>query len=129
MRVRLSDSILNGTVSAPPSKSCMHRTLICAAASDAPVKIKCTSFSKDIEATISCLTALGARFEYSDEAVTVFPIDESESEEECMLDCNESGSTLRFMLPFAAAIGKKCTFVGAERLGKRPLLPLCEAME
>ena len=127
MKVILSPSKLNGTVSAPPSKSCMHRALICAAAADKPTKIICSSFSKDTEATMACLSALGARFEHSDGAVTVYPINRNESKE-CVLDCNESGSTLRFMLPFAAALGRSCTFIGAERLGQRPLLPLCEAL-
>ena len=126
MKARLSPSQLNGKITPPPSKSCFHRALICAAASDKPTKILAASFSKDIEATISCLESLGARFEYGDGFVTVFPIEESDKE--CVLDCNESGSTLRFMLPFAAALGRKCTFVGAERLGKRPLLPLCKVL-
>jgi len=129
MKVILSPSKLNGTVSAPPSKSCMHRALICAAAADKPTKIICDSFSKDTEATMACLGALGARFEHSEGAVTIYPIDRNaHPDEECVLDCNESGSTLRFMLPFAAALGRKCTFIGAERLGQRPLLPLCKAL-
>lgn len=129
MKLRLTPSKLSGTVPAPPSKSCMHRALICAAAADKPTKIICNSFSKDTEATMACLSALGARFERMDDAVTVYPIDRNEnSAEPCILDCNESGSTLRFMLPFAAALGKKCTLIGAERLGQRPLLPLCDAL-
>lgn len=129
MKVVLSPSKLSGVLDAPPSKSCMHRALICAAAADKPTKIFCSSFSKDIKATISCLSALGARFDYENDSVTVYPIDRSGSDEKpCVLDCNESGSTLRFMLPFAAALGKKCTFIGSQRLGQRPLLPLCEAL-
>ena len=127
MKLRLSPSKLMGEVPAPPSKSCMHRALICAAAADKPTKIICSSFSKDTEATMKCLSALGARFEFFDGGVSAFPI-ERDNEKECVLDCNESGSTLRFMLPFAAALGRKCTFAGAERLGKRPLLPLCTAL-
>lgn len=129
MIITLSPSRLSGKVAAPPSKSYMHRALICAAAASTPTRILCRSFSKDIEATISCLGALGAKFEYGDGFVTVYPIDRSAPDNgECILDCNESGSTLRFMLPFAASLGKKCTFIGAERLGKRPLAPLCEAL-
>ena len=129
MKVVLSPSKLSGAVAAPPSKSCMHRALICAAASDKPTKIFCTSFSKDTQATMSCLSALGVRFEHDAYGVTVYPEALREKNAEpCVLDCNESGSTLRFMLPFAAALGKKCTFIGAERLGQRPLLPLCDAL-
>ena len=128
MKVILSPSKLNGTVCAPPSKSCMHRTLICAAAADKPTKIICSSYSKDTRATIDCLSALGVKFEEFDGGITVYPIEKSQNDE-CVLDCNESGSTLRFMLPFAAALGRKCTLTGAKRLGERPLLPLCTAME
>ena len=123
MKVRISPTQLNGKISAPPSKSCMHRALICAAAADNPTRIKCDAFSKDTEATMNCLKALGADFKIDGEYVTVYPIDK-DNESECVLDAGESGSTLRFMIPFAAALGRRCTFIGAERLGKRPLKPL-----
>lgn len=126
MKVTLSPSKLNGTVSAPPSKSCMHRALICAAAADQPTKIITDSYSEDTKATIECLESLGAKIEYTEDGVTVYPIQKNDGE--CVLNCRESGSTLRFMLPFAATLGSKCTFVGAERLGQRPLLPLCEVL-
>lgn len=129
MKVTLSPTVLNGEISAPPSKSCMHRALICAAASEKPTKIICSSFSMDTKATISCLEALGAKFECGDGFVTVYPIDKNvKSDTQCILDCGESGSTLRFMLPFAAALGRNCKFIGAKRLGERPLAPLCKAL-
>lgn len=129
MKVCLSPSQLKGIISAPPSKSCMHRALICAAAADKPTRVFCDSFSKDIKATISCLKALGAGINTEGGVVTVTPIDkDAKGETYCIADCNESGSTLRFMLPFAAALGKRCTFTGAQRLGERPLLPLCQAL-
>lgn len=129
MKVTLSSSVLNGTISAPPSKSCMHRALICAAASEKPTKIICDSFSMDTKATISCLEALGAKFEYGDGFVTVYPMDtDADNDTQCVLDCGESGSTLRFMLPFAAALGRRAKFIGAKRLGERPLAPLCDAL-
>lgn len=129
MKVTLSPSVLNGKISAPPSKSCMHRALICAAASEKPTKIICNSFSMDTKATASCLEALGAKFEYGDGFVTVYPIDKNaDNDTQCVLDCGESGSTLRFMLPFAASLGRRCKFIGAQRLGERPLAPLCAAL-
>ena len=107
----------------------MHRALLCAAAADKPTRIFCDSFSKDIQATIYCLKALGAGIETGNGFITVRPIDRTKKETEpCVLDCNESGSTLRFMLPFAAALGKTCVLKGAQRLGERPLLPLCQAL-
>ena len=128
MKVTLSPSELKGKITAPPSKSCMHRALICAAASERQTRIKCESFSKDTEATMNCLRALGAEFKIDGDYVTVFPINKN-IDSECVLDCGESGSTLRFMLPFAAALGRKCTFIGAQRLGKRPLKPLLDALQ
>ena len=119
MKVTLSPSKLNGTVSAPPSKSCMHRALICAAAADRPTKIITDSYSEDTKATIECLNSLGAKIEYTEDGVMVYPIQKQDGE--CVLNCRESGSTLRFMLPFSAALGSKCTFTGAQRLGQRPL--------
>ena len=120
MKVQLSQSQLNGKISAPPSKSCMHRALMCAAASDKPTRIKCDAFSKDTEATMNCLKALGAEFQIDGEYVTVFPIDKN-NEEECVLDCNESGSTLRFLLPVLSALGCGATFTGSGRLPERPM--------
>ncbi len=127
MTLTISPSKLEGTIFAPPSKSFMHRALICAAMADGVTKIKCDTFSKDIEATMGCLRALGAKFNIKDGFVEVFPVDKN-CTDECVLDCLESGSTLRFMLPLAAALGRKCTFVGAARLGERPLEPLCRAL-
>ncbi len=127
MKIILSPSKLNGSIVAPTSKSYMHRILICAAMADKPMRIKCNTFSEDIEATISCLTALGAKIERAGDTVTVTPVGK-EGRGECILDCRESGSTLRFMLPVAAALGRECIFLGAERLGRRPLKPLLEAL-
>lgn len=129
MKMILSPSKLDGKIVAPASKSCMHRALICGAVADKPTKIICSSFSKDTHATIACLKELGAEFEYKKESITVYPINQNSADnKECVLDCNESGSTLRFMLPLAAALGRRCTFIGAKRLGERPLKPLCEAL-
>ncbi len=128
MNVVISPQNLCGSIDVPPSKSFMHRALICAAIADKETKIKCTSFSKDTEATMNCLMELGAKFKIKDDIVTVTPIDKEYTDGRCVLDCAESGSTLRFMLPLAASLGRKCTFVGAERLGKRPLAPLCKAL-
>jgi len=127
MDITICKNGLKGTVKAPPSKSYMHRALICAAAADCPTKIECSEFSEDTKATMRCLEALGAKFSFDDKGVTVTPIDKKQSGI-CELDCGESGSTLRFILPFAAASGKECILKGSERLGKRPLKPLIEEL-
>ncbi|MBQ2727338.1 MAG: 3-phosphoshikimate 1-carboxyvinyltransferase [Clostridia bacterium] len=127
MNITLHHSSPKGTVSAPPSKSHAHRLLICAALSDKPCRIRCDRTNDDIDATVRCLTALGAEITYKDGVFTVNPIAKIPSH--AVLDCGESGSTLRFMLPVTAALGADAQFVLHGRLPNRPLSPLYEIME
>ena len=100
--------------------------LICAALSDSPCTIVCQSVNRDMEATAACLNALGADIRYADGRFTVNPI--TKVIKGAVLDCGESGSTLRFLLPVAAALGADATFTGQGRLPERPLSPLYEEM-
>jgi len=118
---------LQGTVKAIPSKSQAHRLLISAALADAPTTLLCGQTNKDMEATAACLRALGARITYDDGAYRVDPI--RDLPKSASLPCGESGSTLRFLLPLAGALGVDATFCLEGRLGKRPLSPLWEEME
>ncbi len=117
---------LSGNVQVPPSKSVAHRMLICAALSDSPCTIVCQSVNRDMEATMNCLNALGAHITYTDGKFYVSPI--KQVCKGATLDCGESGSTLRFLLPVAAALGADATFIGQGRLPERPLSPLYEEM-
>ena len=108
-----------GTVSIPASKSQAHRLLICAALGQAPVTIRCLGISKDIAATIGCLNALGAEIAVSGDLITAKPI-EAVPEGLCHLPCGESGSTLRFLLPVAGALGASVVFHMEGRLPQRP---------
>lgn len=126
MKVTLSPEKLQGSVKAPPSKSYMHRALICAALSEGETEILCDSFSQDIIATASCLERLGAEVKMGDGKIVVGTVRRTDST--VTIDCNESGSTLRFILPFVAALGQNTVITGAKRLGERPLAPLCEAI-
>lgn len=117
---------LSGNVQVPPSKSVAHRMLICAALSDSPCTIVCQSVNRDMEATVNCLNALGAGITYADGKFNVNPI--KHVCKGATLDCGESGSTLRFLLPVAAALGADATFIGQGRLPERPLSPLYEEM-
>ena len=100
--------------------------LICAALADKPCTIVCRSVNRDMEATAACLNALGADITYADGKYTVNPI--TQINKGATLDCGESGSTLRFLLPVAAALGADATFTGQGRLPERPLSPLYEEM-
>ena len=126
MTMTLTPAKISGSIAAIASKSQAHRLLICAAFADRPTKIVCTETSKDIEATASCLAALGAQISYSAETFTVIPV--QKPLENAVLDCGESGSTLRFLLPIVAALGCGAELVMHGRLPDRPLSPLWQLL-
>jgi len=118
----------HGTVTAPSSKSAAHRMLICAALSDAESRLVCRGISKDILATVSCLTALGASIDATNDGfISVRPI-KAEASGPAELLCGESGSTLRFLLPVAGALGRNAVFHMAGRLPERPVEPLIDVL-
>ena len=124
MDIRLN-GILSGAVMPPPSKSQAHRLLICAALATEPCTIVCSALNDDIVATMNCLNALGADIKYGDGVFTVLPV---KLQKGATLNCGESGSTLRFLLSVAAALGADATFVGAGKLPQRPNGALCDAL-
>ncbi len=115
-----------GSLPSPVSKSAAHRVLILAALCGKACTVRFDGTNDDIDATLRCLAALGAVFERTPEGVSfrpaVFPGVNPE------LDCGESGSTLRFLLPVASALGG-ARFCGRGRLPERPLEDLVSAME
>ena len=108
MNIQIIPHKLMGTVQVPSSKSIAHRMLICAALSKGISKISNISFSQDIHATISVMQALGAKFDIQEQSVTVTGIEQIP--ETAFADCCESGSTLRFLIPVAAALGVKTIY-------------------
>ena len=112
--------VLNGSVDAPPSKSMAHRYLIGAALSGKCCQLSGVDYSEDILASIDCLRALGADVSIDNDKVTIDPCGFM-SADSPILECRESGSTLRFFIPLALCMGKKVTFRGSERLLERPL--------
>ncbi len=121
MTVTIEKSRAEGTVQAPPSKSMAHRALICGALSDNSV-IDNIAYSKDIEATLGCLENLGAKILKSeDNLLKIGGLDLHNTENGTVLFCNESGSTLRFLIPLCMVSGKKITLRGSKRLFERPL--------
>lgn len=116
----------SGTIRAIPSKSAAHRALICAALADKKCVITCAETNKDIEATARCLNALGADIKRTADGYIVVPLRNVSGR--AQLDCGESGSTLRFMLPVAAAIGAEAEFIRRNHLKERPLSPLYEVL-
>lgn len=127
MDIVIQPGKLAGTVQAIPSKSQAHRLLICAAFCSEPTTLLCQSTNRDMEATVDCLNALGAKIQRTDTGYFVNPIICAPTR--ATLNCGESGSTLRFMLPIVGALGVEATFLLGGRLPQRPLSPLWEEME
>ncbi len=127
MDIIITPGPLSGSISAPPSKSCAHRILICAAIANKPSCITWGPMGRDVQATIDCLRALGARIEEVNGHLYISPI--QIPNDNVLLPCAESGSTLRFLLPLVGALGVEATFVLEGRLAQRPLSPLWEEMQ
>lgn len=119
----LTPGLRTGEITIPSSKSQAHRLLICAALGKSPVTIQIRGFSRDILATMHCLTALGAEITQEGDFLHLKPISHVPSCQ-CILPCGESGSTLRFLLPIAGALGASAVFEMEGRLPQRPLEPL-----
>ncbi len=118
MDVKIIPSPLSGEVKIPPSKSAAHRALICGALSEGNGRVEPYCTSKDIKATAACLRALGMRIDEDPQGYTV---GRGEVRKGSTLDFNESGSTARFLLPVAAALGAEITAIGQGRLPERPM--------
>lgn len=127
MKICVSLECAKGKALAVSSKSDIHRILICAALSDRKTEISINSLSRDIYATADCLNALGAKIDISKDKISVIPVSSSVSAPK--LDCCESGSTLRFLLPVAAAVSETPSLFGEGRLPSRPLMPLISQLE
>lgn len=115
MKALFSPSFPFGEVFAPPSKSMAHRYLICGALSEQS-RVSGLAMSEDIKATADCLKALGSRVDFENDTALVGGLC---PKEEAQLDCRESGSTLRFMLPLALLGNKEITLTGSPRLMER----------
>ena len=122
MKVKVTPSKVHGNVKIPASKSMAHRALICASLSDGTSLVSNVTNSKDIEATVGCMKALGAIIKQIDGTtyeVTGTNLFKQEGNITC--NANESGSTLRFLIPLAACTNAKVKFLGQGRLLQRPM--------
>ena len=111
---------LYGKISAPPSKSMAHRYLIGAALSGQNCLISGVDYSEDILSSIDCLRALGTNINIQNDTVSINS-DNFMLTENPILECRESGSTLRFFIPLALCLGREVTLNGSTRLFERPL--------
>lgn len=121
---KLIQAFPTGIVRIPPSKSLSHRALICAGLAalqnSGQSCLRHIGDSVDIEATISCMKQLDISYDrQSDGTILVQP--NPAAAKDAVMDCRESGSTLRFLLPLAAIDGTRRTFTGQGRLMERPM--------
>ena len=125
--VKFSPFVPNGTVNVPPSKSDVHRAIICAAMANGVSRISPVALSNDIKATIGCIKALGADAVLENNVLTDDGTNMYKNKT-ALLDCGESGSTLRFFIPIAAVGNINATFVGKGKLPQRPIGIFTEAL-
>ena len=118
MVVKINPFVASGKIVAPPSKSVAHRLLIVSALKKGKTVIKNVGNSADVIATCNCLSALGANITLQDGNAYVEGI--KAVRKGCVLDCNESGSTLRFLLSVSCALGANSSFTGSQKLLSRP---------
>ena len=119
MKIKIEKSVASGVATAPPSKSYAHRLLICSALAKGESTVCGISESDDIKATLSCLDSLGVDYTRDHGTIKLQGINLHKSSSATDFYCNESGSTLRFFIPIALAIGGKFNFYGTERLISR----------
>ena len=124
-----------GTIAIPPSKSLSHRALICAGLSQGKSILGNILPSQDILATCKALESLGVKIDWEKEQNNkdIHPITvKGQSYPRAIhkeINCRESGSTLRFLIPLAALTGEKIRFIGQGKLGQRPLEPYYEIFQ
>lgn len=121
MRVTITPSRANGCMMAPPSKSMAHRMLMGAGLAEGTSVVENIDLSEDVKATLGILEALGAQYTIEERKVIMQGVGRKCLQVNERLNCNESGSTLRFFIPLVLACGGKYEFIGAKRLFDRPL--------
>ena len=119
MDVIITPNKLHGEVIIPPSKSLSHRAIIAASLASGKSKISNVLYSNDIKATINAMRACGAKIEEFEDYLIIEGSNVIRKEN--IIDANESGSTIRFMIPIALVANEEVTFIGHNHLVKRPL--------
>lgn len=120
MNIKIYPSKVSGSIKIPPSKSMAHRAIICASLSDGISKISNVDFSEDILTTIEGMQKLGAKIEISKNSLIIKGITGFKKIEDNIINCNESGSSLRFFIPIFSMLDQEIIFLGKNRLMDRP---------
>ncbi|MGI5923839.1 MAG: 3-phosphoshikimate 1-carboxyvinyltransferase [Lentisphaeria bacterium] len=124
--VTITPGRLCGRVAIPPSKSAAHRAIIAAALSNGRCRVSPIAASDDIVATGNAMAALGAESRSDGSALMICGLHDGNAATKApasplLIDCAESGSTLRFLIPIVGALGREAVFTGRGRLAERPM--------
>lgn len=120
MKIKIYPSKCSGEIKIPSSKSMGHRAIICASLANGKSIISNLDYSDDILATIDGMRKLGANIQCEKDKLIIEGIKNFDDLKDNIIDCNESGSTLRFFIPIFSLTGEKISFTGKNRLLKRP---------
>ncbi|MBP3853068.1 MAG: 3-phosphoshikimate 1-carboxyvinyltransferase [Erysipelotrichaceae bacterium] len=121
MQVKIFPSQPRGTLRIPSSKSIAHRAILCACLAEGTSLITHVDRNRDVMATIACMKALGADIRIKEEGIEITGTNGAGLSSDIVCPCDESGSTLRFVLPLASLSRQKVTFTGRGRLMQRPM--------
>lgn len=126
MKLTVKSDNICGTARMPSSKSAAHRAIIAAAIAKGTSRISGVTLCDDVKATLNGVCALGANVRFDSDDILITGIENAPQSAE--IDCVESGSTVRFLIPLAATYGVNATFVGHGRLPERPLDDIIDAL-
>ena len=123
MKIKIKPSVLNGTIEIPPSKSYSHRAVIAAALAENSRKSKIDNlkFSVDIITTTDIMENWGAKIKRFESALEIIGNDGKVVPKDKYVQCNESGSTIRFLIPIGITDENELVFDGKGKLVDRPL--------
>ncbi len=120
MQALINPSTAHGSVIIPPSKSIAHRAIICACIANGRSIVHNIDTSDDMHATISAMESIGAKIVRDGKTLTIDGVNNQIKLKDKEIDCIESGSTLRFLIPLFSLANEKVTFIGRNRLLHRP---------
>lgn len=119
--IKIEPNFLRGKLNIPPSKSLCHRAIIGASLTNEESIIHNMIFSEDIVSTCEGMKILGSKIDRIDDSSLIIKGNKPLGLNEETIDCSESGSTLRFLIPIALTHYSKVKFVGKGKLVSRPL--------
>ncbi|ODS41848.1 MAG: hypothetical protein MSIBF_00330 [Candidatus Altiarchaeales archaeon IMC4] len=126
MRYIIEKSKVSGTVNAPPSKSLTHRAIFCASLAEGKSTILNYLDCDDTQATIDACRSLGAKIKDKNGVLEITGTNGAITD--LTINCRESGTTIRFLIPMVSVFGQDIELTGSKRLLERPMGPIISAM-